>query len=115
MEKQFHINPIKRCCLFPKQGICKNFTEEQISRYCCTSCNNNGFPKGAFVGRNLGFEYTPESNCDWKWTRCDDKKDNWDVRCNKPVKIIPRNDPAFMANTYGFDCGKKINRNMGVM
>lgn len=102
-----HINPIKNCCVSPNQGICKNFTEQEISQYCCTSCNNNGMPAGAYTGRNLGFKYTPESNCDWKWTRCDGDAKNCEGKTPKNVGNL------FLGNKSNFDC-LKVDRKTGV-
>ena len=58
------ITPAKKCCLFPNQPGCENISQHEKDCVCC----GNGFN-----GRPLHFEYTPESNHDWEWTRCDKK------------------------------------------
>lgn len=99
--KMLHINPIKNCGLFPGRGICKNFTAAEISEYNCTACNNYG-PGGMYNGRPQRFEYTPESSCDWKWTRCNDTPKG----CNgTPVKNTKPG--MWLGNKSNFDCEDK--------
>ena len=86
-----HINEAKNCCVSPDQGICRNFTEQQLAQYCCFKCNNGGvygMPKGTYVGRKLFFEYTPESDRNWQNTRCENIKS---CPCSTKKDFIPEN------------------------
>ena len=101
-----HINQAKNCCVSPNQGACKNFNIQQLGRSdlqtgkglsafsCCFPCNNQSpypMPKGTYVGKKLFFEYTPESNCNWQWSRCNNIKP---CPCAKKRDFMPDNGCA---------------------
>ena len=67
----FEVTPAKKCCLFPNEPGCENISQEEKDCVCCTSCGD--VPGTSFNGRPVLFEYTPESNSNWEWTRCKEK------------------------------------------
>lgn len=76
----FEVTPAKKCCLFPNTSECKQIPREEINAVCCSGCTNDasteGIPSKTYSGRPVHFEYTPESDSEWKWKRCDEVDDN---------------------------------------
>ena len=65
----FEVSPLKRCCGGPYMYT----GDAELGKFCAsmTGCQkqNNCCGKG-FVGAPKRFEYTPESNSEWKNERC---------------------------------------------
>ena len=72
----FELTPEKHCDGGPymwssspeKQALCSKFTKNDLSRYNC--------PVG-FHGRPVWWDYTPESNNQWKNERCNEISDSY--------------------------------------
>lgn len=66
----FELTPQKQCDGGPymyssnpaKQALCSKFTPKDLSRYECSR---------GYVGRPVWWDYSAESNSDWKNGRCD--------------------------------------------
>lgn len=78
----FEVTPAKKCCLFPNEPGCENISQEEKDCVCCKGCGDT--PGSSFVGRPVFFDYTPESNSNWEWTRCKDK-DKQSVCASSPL------------------------------
>jgi hypothetical protein len=84
------ITPAKKCCLFPNAPGCENISPEEIACVCCGKSEPGALddiPKGALIGRPVHFDYTPESNSNWRWTRCNN--DSYQTPCSEAPLTPP--------------------------